>query len=83
MNLQRWHARDVGHLRWFGAGIVQLAIGLLTLLGVAAVSAVILRSMRDGKGRSFVHWIAVTTGTPSVLAMLWETLPAIVVPARG
>lgn len=76
-------ARDAGHLRWFGAGIVQWAIGLLTLLGVAVVGMVILRSMHGGKEDSFVRWIALTAGGLSVLAMLWEALPAIVIPACG
>lgn len=77
-------ARNFAHVEWLGGGVTQWGIALLTLAAIAAIAAIILlRGRRDGQSARFVHWTTLTLGLLSVLAIVWEAMPAYLVPTCG
>lgn len=81
-------ARQFADVVWLGAGVAQWAVGMLTLAGVGSVAAVIVLYDRrhDQPGRDaadFVRWTTFTLGALSIGAMVWEAVPAYLVPVCG
>ena len=77
-------ARNFAHVEWLGKGVTQWGISILTLAALAAVAAVILVLRRhDGNFSRFAAWTTLTLGLLSVLAIVWEALPAYLVPVCG
>lgn len=79
-------ARHFYDLQWFGVGVVQAVIGVATVLAISAI-AVIMRLIRPAfaglsrDSRHFALSMAVGFSLISVLAILWDALPALIVPA--
>jgi hypothetical protein len=83
-------ARRFADLSWLGIGVVPWVIGAVTLAAAAVTLVVILRAMRDawlGTSRnnisSFVPWMTTALGGLALMAILWETLPVLLVPTCG
>ena len=73
-------ARGFVDVRWIGIGIVPWTIGAATALALAATLAVVLRAARAAH-ESFTEWMTAALGALSMLAMFWEALPVLMVPA--
>lgn len=75
-------ARRFAHVEWLGRGVTQWGISLLTLAAVAAILGLILFQHRRRLDSSrFVQQMTLALGLLSVMAIVWEALPAFVVPA--
>ena len=61
------------------------AIACATLVAAAALFTIIAMSLRERRNQRsaarFVHWLSATLAALALLAVLWETLPAMLVPA--
>jgi hypothetical protein len=81
-------ARHFYDMEWFGVGVVQLAIAAATVSSIAAI-ALILRAVHRAFGRlsqeskHFALSMAVALSLLSILAILWDALPALIVPVCG
>lgn len=77
-------ARRFADVEWLGAGVAQWTVGVLTLASVAAVAMILLCYRRiDRNAADFVRWTTFALGALSVVAMVWEAVPAYVVPTCG
>ncbi len=72
---------------WFGVGIVIWFIGAATLVAAAVLLLTIGIAVRDGRRSAsspepspFVHWLTAAIAGLVLLAVLWETLPVLLVP---
>jgi heme/copper-type cytochrome/quinol oxidase subunit 2 len=61
------------------AGAVPWAIAAFTLVAAGVVLAVIVTCLR--RRESFEHWLAATLAGAALVAILWEAIPALLVPA--
>lgn len=73
-------ARHFADVEWFGADAVSWGIGMATLAGLAGIAAVATRVAGNGAGTSFVSWTTMSVGGLSALAIVWETIPALIMP---
>jgi len=83
-------ARNVATVGWLGVGSVTLFIVAATLAAAAALLVTIGLAIRDGiRARTspaptaFVHWLTAAIGSLVLLAVVWETLPVLVLPVCG
>ena len=60
-------------------GTVPWAVGSLTLAAAIAAAAVMTIALRQRE--SFEHWLAAAIAGAALVAILWEALPAFLVPA--
>lgn len=72
---------------WFGVGIVIWFIGAPTLVAAAVLLLTIGIAVRDGRRSAsspepspFVHWLTAAIASLVLLAVMWETLPVLLVP---
>ncbi len=72
---------------WFGVGAVLWFVGAATLFATAVLLVTIVVAVRDGRRAaslpepsSFVHWFTAAIAGLALLAVLWETLPVLLVP---
>jgi hypothetical protein len=83
-------ARRFADLSWLGIGVVPWVIGAATLAATAATLVVIGLAVRDTRSStsrnntsSFVPWMTAALGGLALMAILWEALPVLLVPACG
>jgi hypothetical protein len=62
-------------------GVVVGAVGVATLMALAATIAVFVRSGRAAAREGFLPWMAAGIAGLAALAIVWEALPALLVPA--
>ena len=62
-------------------GVVVGAVVVVTLLALAATIAVIVTSGKAAQRDGFLPWIATGVAALAALAIVWEALPALLVPA--
>jgi hypothetical protein len=79
-------ARGFADASLFGIGVVQLTVLVATVAGLVAVGAITLAGFRwarrtDDAGASFVRWLTGSIALLSFLAIAWDGLPALLVPA--
>lgn len=83
-------ARGFADNNVFGVGVMPLVIGALTVLALAATAAVLARAVASGGARSmspqgdsdrFLSYAAAVVAALSLLAIIWNALPAFVVRA--
>ena len=58
---------------------VPWAVGGATLIAATAALAILARAMRTA-GRSFESWMAAGIAALALIAILWETLPVMILP---
>jgi hypothetical protein len=61
------------------AGAVPLAIAGFTLVAASAAAVILALALR--RRDSFEHWLAAAVAALALLAIAWEALPALLVPA--
>lgn len=73
-----------------GVGVVVLAVGLATLLAFGADILVLFRAVAGLRAmdlakdsRRFMRYVAGSLAALSAVAVLWQGLPALIVPACG
>ena len=81
-------ARRFADLSWLGVGVVPWAISGATVVAAAATLLAIRLALRDrrrsnGNASHFLHWLTAALGGLALLGILWEALPALLVPACG
>ncbi|MGZ8972715.1 hypothetical protein [Methylomagnum sp.] len=82
-------ARQFHGVSWLGAGLVSWAVGLATVLAVAAIVALVFpawRRVRERPGHgtaAFLSWMTVAFGGLALLAVLWVALPVLLIPVGG
>jgi hypothetical protein len=74
-------ARDFATTQWLGIGIVAWAIGAATIIALAAAVAVAVSATRTAPVIGFTDWITAGVAALAALAIVWEALPVIMVPA--
>jgi hypothetical protein len=74
-------ARGLATTQWLGIGIVAWTIGAATMIALAAAVAVIVSATRTAPVNGFTEWITAGVAALAALAIVWEALPAIMVPA--
>jgi hypothetical protein len=72
-------ARGFAELRWLGIGIVSWAVGAATLIAATAALVILVPAVRTAR-RSFESWMAAGTAALALIAILWETLPVMMLP---
>jgi hypothetical protein len=73
-------------LQWFGLHAADWLTLIASVMAIAAIGIVLLRVRKknDHAGRAeFTPWITAGLGMLSIIAILWETLPILLVPACG
>jgi hypothetical protein len=84
-------ARNLGEAQWLGLGIMTWVVGVTTVAALAATVVLIWAALRPA-GRfgpypeptgPFIDWITATVGAIAVLAIVWDALPVLFVPACG
>ena len=77
----------MGTAGWFGVEAVLWFVGAATLAAVAVLLVTIVVAVRDGRKAAtlpevspFVHWLTAAIAGLGLLAVLWETLPVLLVP---
>ena len=78
-------ARGFAAQRVLGIEVVALGIAVATLIAAAALVLVIARALggrRRGADDSedFLRWMSAAAGALALVAIVWEALPALVVP---
>jgi hypothetical protein len=73
-------ARGFSSAAWLGLSIVQWAVGAATALAVIATLALIVRAARAAHS-SFEDWLSVSVSGLALIAIVWEGMPALMVPA--
>lgn len=79
-------ARGFAGADWLGIGIVPVTITAATLVASSVALAMIwtgIRTLRADTGSHFVGWMTTGCAALALLAILWETLPAFMIPACG
>lgn len=72
-------ARGFAALQWLGIGIVPWAIGGATLLAATATLTILVAAVRTARD-SFESWMTAGVAALALIAILWETLPVLMVP---
>jgi hypothetical protein len=83
-------ARHFADLSWLGIGVVPWVIGTATLAAATTMLVVIGLAVRDARLNasrnnmsSFVPWMSAALGGLALMAILWEALPVLLIPACG
>ena len=73
-------ARGFAELQWLGAGVVTWTVLGVTSIAVAATLLVLVPAARAARG-SFEDWMTAGVAALALIAIVWEALPVIIVPA--
>lgn len=83
-------ARGFWDSSWLDIGVVAWVIGAATLAAVLAASAISVQAMRAARNQAaqenaarFVHWMTAAIAGLSLVAIIWEAVPVLIVPACG
>jgi hypothetical protein len=74
-------ARGFATTQWLGIGIVAWAIGAATMIALAVAVVVVVSAARTAPVIGFTDWITAGVAALAALAIVWEALPVIMVPA--
>lgn len=79
-----------GSAAWFGVDVVPWFVAGATLAAATTLLVTIGFAVRDGRcavsltePSGFVHWLTAAIACLVLLAVLWETLPILLVPVCG
>ena len=72
-------ARGFQTLQWLGIGIVPWAVSGATLVAASATLAILVPALRTARA-SFESWMTAGVAALALIAILWETLPVMMVP---
>lgn len=76
-------ARPAFHIEWMGVSITAWMVSIATLLSIAAIGAVQVRMRKrvpSAGDQRFVPVMTCMLALLAVVAIVWETLPAFIVP---
>jgi hypothetical protein len=71
-------------LQWFGLHAADWSTLIASAVAIAAIGAVILhmrKTIGHAKYAGLIPWITVGLGMLAIVAILWETLPILLIPA--
>ena len=75
-------ARGFAELQWLGAGVVTWTVVGATAIAVAATLLILVPAARAARG-SFEDWMTAGVAGLALIAIVWETVPVIMVPTCG
>jgi hypothetical protein len=73
-------ARGVAETQWLGASLVAWSIGAATFVATVAILVMVVPALRDAR-ESFESWMTAAVGALALLAVVYETVPVMMVPA--
>jgi hypothetical protein len=73
-------ARGFAETQWLGASLIAWAIGAATLVAIAAILLMVVPALRSAR-ESFESWMTAAVGALALLAVVFETVPVVMVPA--
>jgi hypothetical protein len=73
-------ARAFASAAWLGLSVVQWAVGAATLLAALATVALIVPAVRAARP-GFENWLSASVSGLALIAIVWEGMPAVIVPA--
>ena len=76
-------ARGFAGVRWLGIGVVARRIGVATVIALGALLLIVARALRGRAGGGFDAQITAGVAALAAVAIVWETLPAVMVPTCG
>jgi hypothetical protein len=76
-------ARGFHTSQWLGIGIVPWTIGVATVVAVVAIGMIVMPALGTRRAESFEDWMTATIGGLAVIAIVWESLPVLMVPTCG
>ncbi|KRB67958.1 hypothetical protein [Noviherbaspirillum sp. Root189] len=71
-------------LQWFGLHAADWCTLMASVVAMATIGAIVLRTRRQqahAGHAGFTPWMAAGLGLLSIIAILWETLPILFIPA--
>jgi hypothetical protein len=74
-------ARGFAEVRWLGVTLVSWTIGAATAIALAAAVTIIALALRESRPAGFNAWMTASVAALAAIAIVWETLPALMVPA--
>jgi hypothetical protein len=74
-------ARDLASIQWLTIGIVPWVVGGATAIALLVALSVIVAAVRTDPAIGFVEWMTASVAALASLAIVWEALPAMMVPA--
>ncbi|GAB4354007.1 MAG: hypothetical protein Kow0060_04790 [Methylohalobius crimeensis] len=83
-------ARGFSAMNWHGIGVVAWVIGAATLAAVSSVMVITVRSIRYIRNHTapenalrFMLWMTAAIGGLSLVAIVWQAVPVLLIPACG
>ena len=73
-------ARGFAQAQWLGASVVVWAVSAATIVAVAAILAMLVPALRAA-GHAFEDWMTAAVAALALVAIVFETLPVVMVPA--
>jgi hypothetical protein len=73
-------ARGFAQTQWLGANIIVWVIGGATLIALAAILVMLIPALRAARD-SFENWMTAAVAALALVAIVFETLPVLMVPA--
>jgi hypothetical protein len=73
-------ARGFASAAWLGLSVVQWTVGAATLLAALATLALIVPAVRAAR-TDFEAWLSASVSGLALIAIAWEGMPALMVPA--
>lgn len=76
-------ARPAWLAGWLGGNLVAWVVGGATLAALAAILALLAKTGLTGKPHdcpAFIRWLTVALGAAAILAIVWQTVPALLLP---
>ena len=72
--------RGFASVQWLGIGVVTWALGAATVIALGVTSVIIVAATWRAPRIGFTEWITAGIAALASIAILWEALPAIMVP---
>lgn len=77
-------ARGFADAAWLGVGVVSWGIGIATVVALAAIALLTAGAVRtaakSARGPVFRDWMTMAMGAAGVVAVIWQTIPVLIVP---
>jgi hypothetical protein len=79
-------ARPHWNIQWAGMSLSSWGILGAAVIAVLAITAILLRahpSETAADNRAFIRWMSLALSLLSMVAIVWETVPVLLLPACG
>jgi hypothetical protein len=70
-------ARGFAHTQWLGIGVPVWTTGTATMIALATLLAIVATSIRRWPSVAFIDGMTAAVAALAILAVIWETLPVL------